>query len=297
MHDTGKSNNIHTLSFNTVVLQQYGGAFQVWGDTNSKLTLTNCTLRDNTAIDEGGAIDSIGTAIHATNCSFIDNTAGNRGGAISILEAVSNFQDCTFQCNKALVGSGGAIFQLGIGKLTIHGATFSGNTAQSFGGALALWDTDSDIKESLIENNEVTSVFFGQGGGGINYYAAIVGTAHTMSETSFRKNSAPGSSDDILDDSVQPITIGCGAGSGNCFCDADPPGPVISTNNPDSTCSGAGIGAVDNCCPTSPPFVDQCSSVPVPLAGSITAPIDKKMIIENIMKKVQSKQLKKRETR
>ena len=144
------------------------------GNTGA-LTLTECTLTNNTAT-YGGSIYSSGT-LNATACSFINNTCpGGDGGAIfnnstAILTltnctfsgnsaewggAISNWSalsvtDSTFNDNSASGANGGGIINSS-GTCTVTSSTFNDNSASNVGGGIANWGTLT-VTDSTLNGN------------------------------------------------------------------------------------------------------------------------------------------------
>ena len=75
--------------------------------TNGALSLTNVTLENNHADDDGGAIYSYGSAyVIVANSVFSDNMAGVSGGAIGLNGVgTSSITDSTFFDNESTGGS------------------------------------------------------------------------------------------------------------------------------------------------------------------------------------------------
>jgi len=150
---------------------------------------------------------------------------------------------------------------------------FSGNAATDTGGALYISNSDSVIGGTTLRRNVAQ-----EAGGAIEYNTdARTSTDHTIGGSIFRDNMAPSNEGiDIIEDTTffNFATITCGAGSSNCFCDADSDaGGDISTNSPDDTCSGAGIDADDGCCPMDTNYMCTPPIFPA-FTGSIIDPLD-----------------------
>ncbi|WP_295596954.1 hypothetical protein [uncultured Methanobrevibacter sp.] len=108
-----------------------GGAIVV--GVNALLNLKNCTLINNNAQYNGGAISLQYKTAKANidNCSFIGNSATSHGGAIysGSGENDVNITNCYFKENSAK--RGGAIYQV-----SVQNSTFEKNTAKDTGGAM-----------------------------------------------------------------------------------------------------------------------------------------------------------------
>ena len=127
-----------TLSNNSA-LSQGGAIFSLPDSTlpgpDATVTLTNCTLSGNRAHDggayNGGGQTSGGGAIF-TNCTFKGNTAVDRGGAIALYGAGATLTNCTLVGNSAHQGGG-----IAGGQIVLDHSTFMGNTAVDGGGIFA----------------------------------------------------------------------------------------------------------------------------------------------------------------
>ncbi len=138
------------------------------------LTLTNSTLRMNTASYQGGAILFSGTALIVDTATFAQNSAGSYGGAIYMKGGTFEITASTLVENEASIdggaifaeyndeseslisrstltgnssgGTGGAIYQRGPSTLTVRNSTLVGNTG---GGIIILDDENRDLPSQL----------------------------------------------------------------------------------------------------------------------------------------------------
>ena len=191
--------------FENNIAQKSGGGIYVqnWNNQGTKLTIANgasfksnsagenggaiynacsteidnATFLQNSATGHGGAIyNTVGTdgnvtaSMTITNSKFTGNSAGKRGGAIyndATLVVGGNF------ANNHANSYGGAIYNAG--NLTItEGSTFTGNTSDYVGGAIAVAANENatlTIKENVsFENNSALY----DGGALGNYYATTI---------------------------------------------------------------------------------------------------------------------------
>jgi hypothetical protein len=139
------------------------------------LTISGCTLTDNSATQRGGGIYSSGT-LTVSNCTFTDNTASGSiycgGGGIYNDLATLTVSNSTFTNNSttALAQSqAGGIFD----AQTVSDCIFSGNSA-TFGGAIADAGT---LSNCTFSNNHASS-----SGGAVQGAEAI--TTCTFSDNS-----------------------------------------------------------------------------------------------------------------
>ena len=152
-----------------------GGAFFLRGlsSDTSTLSLTKCTLRNNTASFDGGAIQSIFVTISATDSVFADNFAsgldGGDGGAVNmVLTRQSRFKNCRFDGNRA-IDDGGAIHAQN-SSFALEGCHFFNNNATDDGGSIKIVSRSSSaVKDCRFESNSV-----GDDGGAIYTFDAAL---------------------------------------------------------------------------------------------------------------------------
>jgi predicted outer membrane repeat protein len=142
---------------------------------SSTLTVSNCTLSDNSAFD-GGAIFSFGT-LSVSGCTLSGNSAPI-GGAIMEEAGTAAVSDSTLSGNSAATGGGIANY----GMLTVSGCTLSSNSADHFGGAIysaPQLGQSTVVSDSTISGNSATF------GGGIANVLAL-----TVADCTLTGNSA-----------------------------------------------------------------------------------------------------------
>ena len=139
------------------------------GDHNSMLLITgndclvdNCTFKDNSANDYGGAVTIWGYNNTIKNTVFINNTAYDSnygdsshtgcGGAIYLKtnSKDNTIDNCTFDNNKAEFG--GSLFFDGQNNI-VNNSKFINNFANTSGGAVYLFNYGNLIHNSTFENN------------------------------------------------------------------------------------------------------------------------------------------------
>ncbi|MBN2182206.1 MAG: hypothetical protein JW715_09850 [Sedimentisphaerales bacterium] len=162
----------------------YGGGI-MWALAD--LNILNCTFKDNTASEQGGAIYNrhLGGLI-ITNCTFIRNASQNRGGAISNGGGNPTMSGCIFRENYAS-SSGGALYNTsgvpqligcifehnssyrgaGIynnGDISLTNCTFTSNNAEGFGGGIYNFEGTG---EQFVVTCNFKDNYAGTYGGGI----------------------------------------------------------------------------------------------------------------------------------
>ena len=271
------------------------GAIKATGDNSSEVILEKCTLIDNECNGDGGAIKFSGGTLQVIDCLFERNKAegkggaiwsdattslisnsvfssnesGDSGGALHIADSFASISDSNFTCNEALAEDltyGGAICLLRTSNgSAVQNVLFKGNGAvatrsiggpgRAFGGALSiLYCQDMNVTGCTFESNSCTGVSEEDGGG--IFYDNAFSNNYAITDTSFQNN-AP---NDVSIAPAQNSFYTCGDMSENCFCNAVTPG--ISTNNPTTTCAGAGIGPSCPKCSSDLPY--QCPTYPTP---------------------------------
>src|SRR5262249_28958027 len=134
-------------------------------DTGTQVSITGLTIEDgNAGNNYGGGINNNGT-LTVTNCTLLDNSSGWGGGGIfngSTL-IVSN---STLSGNSA--SPGGGIENLG--KLTVSNSTLSGNSGDGGG----IENLDFDTGAALVVNCTLAGNSASFGGGILNYATLTV---------------------------------------------------------------------------------------------------------------------------
>ena len=143
----------------------YGGAIYLNG-ISTQSELSHLIFINNTAIENGGAIDCNATFMNLTHTQFISNYAKYGAALCREANATGGFGiNNTFISNHAYI-SGAALAWLGVDNININNYTFINNTADRSAGAIYVSD-DSDycvVHNSTFENNYVTDVKTGHGG-------------------------------------------------------------------------------------------------------------------------------------
>ena len=101
----------------------------------SSPTLTNCTIKNNTAHGWGGGMFNDNSSPTLTNCTFTGNTAVYDGGGMYNWHSSSpTLENCTFENNTASYGGG--MWNNFVAFPTLTDCTFTGNTAVYDGGGM-----------------------------------------------------------------------------------------------------------------------------------------------------------------
>jgi predicted outer membrane repeat protein len=184
-----------TVTNGSVFSTSGGGIY----NDHSTLTMSNCTLSDNSASDNGGAIYNDHAALTLNNCAVSGNSAPNAGGGV---------------CSDGESGSA---------TLTVNNSSFSGNSTVSLGGGI-LNDGSFGGSATLIVNN---SSFSGNSalylGGGILNFGELGGSATLMLDNSTFSGNSAANGGGIYNDGLSgsaPLTLDNSTFSGNSAADA-----------------------------------------------------------------------------
>jgi hypothetical protein len=139
----------------------------LWNTVGSTAILTDCTLSDNSATRDSGGILNTGTVI-LTNCTLFGNeagnTAGDSGGGI-LSNGTAILTNCTVARNSAFQsGEGGGIFNGSSGTLMLTNCSVLGNLVPDGDGGGIFNSSGGTVTLSnctLLDN----SVGNGKGGG------------------------------------------------------------------------------------------------------------------------------------
>lgn len=168
-----------------------GGAGILANDDN--LTLTNCTVSNNSSTGDGGGIGTVGAAgIWTLSDSTFSGNSGVTGGALDFVSTGTLLMTgCTVSGNTASGGNGGGGLSNVNGNSTIINSTFNDNHATGWSGGAILLAASSGtvtIQNSTISGNDALTT-----GGGIRVNAGML----SLESTIVAKNVAPMSGDDV----------------------------------------------------------------------------------------------------
>ena len=157
------------------------------------MTVTDSTISDNSALCAGGGIVNFGP-LTVTDSTISNNAAVFAGGIWNGPPGTLTADNCTFDGNHASLGThangsggGGAIFNsqsaAGVGRIELFDCRFTGNYANTTGGAISSTGSGS-ISGCTFRDNSAGS----HGGGGISVY----GGALTITNSTVVDNSTSG---------------------------------------------------------------------------------------------------------
>ena len=165
---------IYNVVFSYNSADYRGGAIRT--AENCNLTVSNCTFSYNNANKtngsggEGGAIavlsdkDKPSTLTITNGTTFTSNRA-EYGAAVKIGEyGTLTLDNVTMRSNRAVGGSGGAVYAAPGAQVTLTSGTITGNRATNYGGAFYVEGSDTASGSLTINDGSVTSNTAAYGG-------------------------------------------------------------------------------------------------------------------------------------
>jgi predicted outer membrane repeat protein len=149
--------------------------------TGGSTYISGCTLSNNKATENGGAIFASGssTEVYLDSSEFKSNSAKN-GGAVYIAGgATLEMSYPTFSSNTAHYG--GALYVTDSTPIDIYGALFKSNTASTDGGAVFVQNSDLTVQYGEFLSNTASGT-----GGAIS----VKGSSFNVESTNFFDSSA-----------------------------------------------------------------------------------------------------------
>jgi len=134
-----------------------GGAIACWGGSN--LTISYCSISENYASNNGGALYLVGELPNITYisyCTINDNISDCEGGGITCSQNLL-IEKCIVVNNTATTGGGGIRYTFE-GNLIIKNCTIYGNTASTGGGVLCNLGGNPIITNSILWENSPNQI-------------------------------------------------------------------------------------------------------------------------------------------
>lgn len=147
------------------------------------LVISDSEFRNNSATSFGGAIYDEGGSSYS-RCTFRANNA-LMGGAVALSVGTLSMEECVFEDNRALLRDGGAFWINFEGIAELDVIRFTGNIAETDGGAVANWSGTVAMRNALFFNNRAT-----RAGGAVFTLAPISLTHCTVWGNSAKEDSA-----------------------------------------------------------------------------------------------------------
>lgn len=159
----------NTASGSVSTTQGGGGVFNNGGMlvVDGSTSVVQITGNDADGLmGSGGGILNLGGTMSLDNVTLSGNSASRAGGGIEQNAGVATVVNSTLSANIAgsAPGNGGGLHVTGVGDVTVHNSTVSGNTASSEGGGL--WNSSTGtltVRNTTVVNNH--SDVDGSGGG------------------------------------------------------------------------------------------------------------------------------------
>ncbi|MGB2985568.1 MAG: right-handed parallel beta-helix repeat-containing protein, partial [Phycisphaerae bacterium] len=155
-----------------------GGVLNVGGSP----TVTNCTLKGNSATYGGAMYNISGSAPAVAYCTLSGNAAAEGGAIHNFTNSNPTLTECTFTGNYAW-DDGGAIYS-DESSPTLTNCTFIGNSTVGRGGAMHNWETSNPVLINCAFNGN-----WAEWGGGMQSQNA---SNPTLIDCTFTRNSATG---------------------------------------------------------------------------------------------------------
>jgi hypothetical protein len=176
LRNTGGSLNISgcTIANNSATYGDGGGLVAAYG---SGWTVSGSTITGNAARGTGGGIDSRGNNLTLTDCTISDNSSTyGGGGGVHQISGVATLTRSAISGNSVVNGIGGGVLGR-YSRFSISNSTLSNNSALIGGGVWAQGGDSHTISGSTISGNTATDET-GRGGGlyFINANLAITGS-------------------------------------------------------------------------------------------------------------------------
>lgn len=130
-----------------------GNGAGIYANSVNALVVSDCTIRNNTAIGNGAGLFCDGASVTLQDSIFLENSATNGGGLAAVNSSTLQMEGCHLSMNIAT--QYGAGFYLNASLLTAANCILTSNSAQDEGGAGYLSNgTVCDLKYCTCSNNE-----------------------------------------------------------------------------------------------------------------------------------------------
>ncbi|MBN2292730.1 MAG: cadherin-like domain-containing protein, partial [Pirellulales bacterium] len=133
-----------------------GGIVNDGSSGTATLTITNSMLTGNSGNRYGGGIYNKSGSLTLTNCTLSDNSA-SYGGGISNGSDMLTLLNCTLSGNS-VSNDGGGIYHSNLGRTTLTNCTLSGNSAGNDGGGICVYSaTTFTLNNTIVAGNSASS--------------------------------------------------------------------------------------------------------------------------------------------
>ena len=117
-------------------------------------TISGLTISRGSTTGNGGGLDNYG-AVTLTDCTISDNSAGDGGGLWS--GGTATLTDCTIAANVASFAGGGLYFSTSSAAITMTSCTVTGNTADLDGGLDNYGPVTATLNDTIVAGNNYPS--------------------------------------------------------------------------------------------------------------------------------------------
>ncbi|MEL7120174.1 MAG: PKD domain-containing protein, partial [Bacteroidota bacterium] len=156
--------NIYFINGGGAANAEFGGAITANGD----LSLINCDF-DNSAGENGGAINHTDGNLDIVNCAFVQNESTFQGGALNVSQSNTTIVNSIFYDNFA--NTLGGVIVGNLSSIVIFNSTLIENSADLVGG-IQIQDGDLELYNSIVYGNTATNA--------ITLFPNSVNTASTI---------------------------------------------------------------------------------------------------------------------
>jgi uncharacterized repeat protein (TIGR02543 family) len=138
---------------------------------NGSLTISECSIIDNTATEWGGGGINVGTCQLTISASSINNNLASRdsdsnGGGISAGNgSIVTLQSVDISYNLCNGNAGGGVF-LGEAAASFTNCTFTENSGTEYGGGINAWNSILSLSSCTFDDNNANTIGGGVSSGG-----------------------------------------------------------------------------------------------------------------------------------
>ena len=162
------------ITVNSVAINRSLGGGMYNANTNSALTISNCSFLANRGL-HGGGMYNLSSSPAVMNCTFQTNLSANNGAGMYNISASSPvINNCVFTGNFSFATGGGIINQSNSSP-AIRNSVFSANRASSGGGIYSDGNSSPTIANSVFSGNSATI-----NGGGIHNAVSTATIINTL---------------------------------------------------------------------------------------------------------------------
>lgn len=154
----GSYHSVNNLIFNNNSTDSWGGGLYIYGRDSSfnNLILNNNSCTDATSL--GGGMYIYNSRISFNNVIMKNNNSNYYGGGIYMSGDDLLFTNAVFDGNYSSI-TGGALYADNALNLSLKSVTLTNNVANGLGSGIYLNNSNLDIQNSVIYNNQFSDIF------------------------------------------------------------------------------------------------------------------------------------------